>query len=220
MPREESSFIREYDLPDAALLNDSKAAAQMMAFIPERTFVVIGKGSDPELELHATEIRADNVPVLRRGTGGCAVVLTPEMLAVSFALRHSPQLKSSEYFQLFNAVIIRGLQKQGITGLEHAGISDIALNGKKIAGTAIYRNRDVVFYHAVVNINGGTELMERYLKHPPRTPTYRADRKHSDFVTSLKKSGYDLDIERLIADTRAEYLLTTKTRLHAFSNIV
>jgi lipoate---protein ligase len=145
------------------------------------------------------------VPVMRRATGGCAVVLTPAMAAISFALYTSTQKKSSDYFRAFNAVIIHALATLGVSGAEHKGISDIALGGRKIAGTALYRNREMIFYHAVLNLSGGTELMERYLQAPPRTPDYRAGRRHRDFVTSLAAEGLSVEINALKGRIETEF---------------
>ena len=197
--------IIPYDLPDAELMKLSAEAARCCVFVPARTMVVIGKGSDPALELRQENIAADGVPVLRRGTGGCAVVLTAQMLAVSFAVQRTPQLKSSEYFRLFNAVIIAALKKNGVPHLEHAGTSDIALNGRKLAGTAIYRNRELVFYHAIINLASDTELIVRYLKHPPRVPAYRAGRSHAEFVTSLAEAGFTVRLSRFEQDLEREF---------------
>lgn len=197
-----------YDLPDAPLLEPSAEAARCMVFVPPETMVVIGKGSDPDLELNKGAILADRVPVLRRGTGGCAVVLSPDMMAVSFSISSESQLKSSEYFQLFNQTVIRALEAQGIHGLHHAGTSDIALDNRKVAGTAIYRNRHLVFYHAIINVAGNTDLIERYLSIPPRTPAYREGRNHSDFVTSLQTAGYPLDVDAFRRDVQREFAET------------
>ena len=79
-----------------------------------------------------------------------------------------------------------------MTDLSHQGISDIALRSRKVAGTAIYRNRELVFYHAIINLSGTTEAMERYLKLPPRTPDYRRGRSHAEFVTSLAEEGHSI----------------------------
>ena len=205
--------IAPYDLPDAELTKPSSEAARSCVFVPARTMVVIGKGSDPALELCQENIIADGVPVLRRGSGGCAVVLTSDMLAVSFAIQHQPQRRSSEYFRLFNAVIIRALQRNGVRGLAHAGTSDIALNGRKLAGTAIYRNRDLVFYHAIIVLAGRAGLMERYLKHPPRVPAYRAGRSHEEFVTSLAEAGFAVPLPRFQQDIEQEFRSTVTSLL-------
>ncbi|RPH96430.1 hypothetical protein EHM69_01365 [candidate division KSB1 bacterium] len=199
-----------YDLPDAPLLEPSAEAARCMVFVPSGIMVVIGKGSDPALELNKDTILADGIPVLRRGTGGCAVVLTRDMMAVSFSISSDTQLKSSEYFRLFNETVIRALKAQGISGLHHAGTSDIALENRKIAGTAIYRNRNLIFYHAIINVAGNTDLIERYLSIPPRLPAYREGRRHSDFVTSLQAAGYQIRLAEFQKDVEREFAATLR----------
>jgi lipoate-protein ligase A len=185
--------ILPYDLPDAPLIVPDGSRGRCCVFVPERVMVVIGKGSDAGREVNGAAVLEDRVPVLRRGTGGCSVVLSPEMAAVSFALYGAEQKKSTDYFRDFNRVIMDALERLGVSGLEHRGISDITLGGRKIAGTAIYRNRELVFYHAIVNLRGDTGLMERYLTMPPREPEYRAGRSHRDFVTSLAAAGFPVD---------------------------
>jgi lipoate---protein ligase len=201
----DSLILLPYDLPDAGLLTAHSDGGHACVFIPEQVMVVIGKGSDPALELHAEAILDDRVPVLRRGTGGCAVVLSPNMLVVSFALYEAEQQKSSDYFRAFNGIIIRSFGTLGIADLSHAGISDIARHGRKIAGSALYRNRLMVFYHAVINLASGTNLMERYLKHPPRTPDYRENRPHEDFVTSLAAEGFVVEPESISEIIETEF---------------
>jgi lipoate---protein ligase len=207
----EGLAIQPYDLPDADLLSAGGTGERCLVYRPPRVLVVVGKGSDPRLELRTDAILADHVPVLRRATGGCAVVLSPEMLAVAIAVYSREQHKSSQYFRIFNRIIILALADLGVSGLEHAGISDIAIGGRKIAGTALYRNRDLIFYHAILNAASGTELMERYLLHPPRTPDYRAERSHRNFVTSLAEQGYVIEepaflsaVQRRFAEHAAE----------------
>jgi lipoate-protein ligase A len=167
---------------------------------------VIGKGSDPALEVSLENVLRDRIPVLRRATGGCAVVLSPDMLVGSFALRTEEQLPSRECFRLFLQIIMGALRIQGIRDLGHQGISDIAIGERKIAGTAIYRNRQLVFFHAILNVAGGTEAMEKYLLRPPRMPDYRRNRSHHDFVTSLTAQGYSLDSRRFANDVKMEFI--------------
>jgi lipoate-protein ligase A len=186
-----------YDLPDAALLTPSGESARHMVWVPEQLMVVIGKGSDPESELNVQAIRQDEVPVVRRGTGGCAVVLSPEMLVASFVLHTEEQVKSSNYFRHFNGIIIQALIGSGVGGLMHKGISDIALNDRKVGGTALYRNRTLVFYHAILNLSADTSLLEKYLAYPPRTPDYRNGRSHREFVTSFREHGYAVNVSAL-----------------------
>jgi len=200
--------ISPYSLADARFVESTAEQDECLIWQPPRTLVVIGKGSDLSLEVKIEHVLHDNIAVSRRATGGCAVVLSPRMTVASFVLRREDQLPSREYFRRFNQIIIHALERQGITGLSHRGISDIALGDRKLAGTAIYRNRHLVFFHAIINVASGTEEMERYLKHPPRTPDYRLNRSHREFVTSLAEQGYDLSVSQFSADIETEFSRT------------
>jgi lipoate-protein ligase A len=202
----ELNILENYNLPDAELLQSGNSSGGYMVWVPERLMVVIGKGSDAELELIPNALLEDNVPVMRRGTGGCAVVLSPDMVVVSFLLQNDKDRKQGEYFRLFDNIIIHAFRKLGVQNLEMAGSSDIALKGLKVGGSSIYRNKDVVFFHAIINLNGGVAAMERYLKIPPREPDYRRGRTHKDFVTSFKAQGYEIDPLKLDAALKAEWL--------------
>lgn len=182
-----------YDLPDSHLLKPNGRPRAMKFWIPAETLVVIGNGSKPENEIIEDMIRTDRVPVVRRSTGGCAVVLSREMAIVSFAIYTEDQKDSGEYFRILNSIIVDALSKMGVRDVSHKGRSDIAIGERKIAGTAIYRNKNSVFYHAVINVAGDAKQIDRYLKHPPREPEYRRNRKHSEFVTSLEAEGYHID---------------------------
>ena len=50
--------------------------------------------------------------------------------------------------------------------MKFRGISDIAIDDLKILGSALYQNKDVVFYHAVLNVGESTNLMESILNIP------------------------------------------------------
>jgi lipoate-protein ligase A len=202
----ELNILENYDLPDSELLRSGNSSGSYMVWVPERLMVVIGKGSNPELELITNLISEDDVPVIRRDTGGCAVVLSPEMVVVSFLMKNDKDRKQGEYFRLFDKMILSALRKLGVESLEMAGSSDITLNGLKVAGSSIYRNKDIVFFHAIINLNGGVGAMERYLKIPPREPDYRNGRSHKDFVTSFKAQGYVIDPQKLDAELKTEWL--------------
>jgi len=198
--------ILDYNLPDTELLTPDDSAGRFRLWVPQEPCVVIGNGSKSELELNAQEIDANNVPVYKRRTGGCAVVLSPEMWCLSCALYGRKQIQSKDYFVLFNKAVCDAFARAGVPGLAHRGISDIALGEKKIAGTALYRNRDMVFYHAVLNIAGDIDLISRYLLQPPREPDYRAGRSHREFVTSLAEAGFKPSREKFEGEFAVEFV--------------
>ena len=197
--------ILDYNLTDNYMLTPDDSAGRYLLWVPDSTSVVIGNGSKSELEVNDETVASDNVPVYKRRTGGCAVVLSPEMWCLSCALYGRKQIQSKDYFVLFNKAVTDAFARAGVPGLTHRGISDIALGQKKIAGTAIYRNRDLVFYHAVINISGDVEQISRYLKQPPREPDYRAGRSRKVFVTTLSDAGFSPSREKFESEFKKEF---------------
>ena len=189
--------VREYSLKDSVLIGDFGFDYNYLVWIPEETAVVIGRGNDPDKSLFIDNIIKDGLPVYKRPSGGEAVIISQNTLVISIADNKEPQLKSREYFLKYNSAIIKALESLRVKGLSRAGISDIALNGKKILGCSIYRNKRQVFYHAVLNVCEAPDVFMKYLRYPKKTPDYRSGRDHKDFVTSLNGEGYDLSMEEL-----------------------
>lgn len=187
--------VKSYDLPDFGIFNSEND--DFCVWNPERTIVVLGTSNTPGNSVISENILADCVEVYIRPSGGQAVVLTPSTLVVSVLLNY-PDLKSpKEIFSKMNNLIIHVLHQFGVRNLAAKGISDIAIGEKKILGSSIYRKKEKHFYHAVLNVAEKTSTFERYLKHPPKEPDYRNGRPHSDFVTSLKKEGYDFSNDKI-----------------------
>ncbi len=186
--------IHAYDLPDAELDVDRHTCWRFLVWQPAGTCVVLGHGNSPERALRLEHIRHDNIPVLRRPSGGQAVLLTPAMLVVALSGNGFHPLRPALYFETFNRSMQAALQGLGINGLAAQGTSDLTLNGQKIMGSAIYQNPSHIFLHAVLNVSQPPDLFERYLRHPEREPTYRQGRSHARFITSLQAAGYDLPL--------------------------
>lgn len=187
-----------YGLPDAEMLQAGRPYA-FLVWQPARTWIVIGRGNKAADSVHLELARSDGVPVAQRPSGGEAVILTPRTLVVSAVRNTAAQHPSRHYFHSYNQAVIGALAGLGVRDLALKGISDIALGDRKIAGSSIYRNRERIFYHAVLNVAEDTALMERYLRPPRRQPDYRLGRSHAEFVTSLTAAGYPLSMPVLQA---------------------
>jgi len=190
--------VIKYDLPDSYLFKNNVDTTSAKVWIPSETIVVLGRSNSPNDSLHIENIIRDYVPVYKRPSGGETVILTPNTIVISIAIKQTNFKGGKTYFEKINNKIIHGLIKLGVENLQYRGISDIAINNVKILGSALYQNKDVVFYHAVLNVGESTELMEKYLKHPNREPDYRKNRNHNEFVTSLKNENYNIDKSDLI----------------------
>ncbi len=165
---------------------------------PAGVAVVIGHGQTAAQEADLTACRRDGVVVIRRRGGGGAVVLMPGVFCLSCAFLSGKSDSPWFYFQQINLFIIDLLARRfGLEGLEPAGISDIALEGRKILGCSMFKSRHLYFYQGSMLVNPDLFRISTYLIHPSREPGYRRGRSHSDFVTSLWLSGYPLPINNL-----------------------
>lgn len=187
--------IKDYDLPDAELLTGNGNGSDPVVWVPKRFCIVLGQSNEPGESIHTAVVEEENIPVYKRPSGGETVILSPNTLVMSFVKRNEPLRSPKRYFALFNGKIIDALAGLGVKDLGQRGISDICIGEKKILGSSIYRNKDILLYHAVLNISEPVSNIEKYLKHPSREPGYRAGRSHSDFVTSLAAEGYALNAE-------------------------
>ena len=178
--------LKGYDL-DQELLNRVMAGAEPAFQIypyPGRA-VVAGRGSNPESEIFLERCRADEIPVLRRRGGGCAVFLDPGNLIVSAAL---PAPGIGDIHALFSRCtqwLLFALNQMGDCTLDWDGVSDIVLGDKKVGGSCFYRCKGAGYFSASLLWQPDISAMETYLKYPPRTPDYRRGRAHSQFVTPL-----------------------------------
>lgn len=156
---------------------------------PAKTRVIVGRGGRLEEEVRSENCLIDNVPVIRRRTGGGTVVLSPGMLVFSLACKVEKELEIREYARLINCRIIEFLENSLKADYRQNGISDLCIGDRKIMGSGMYRRRNIIFFQASILVDPDLTLMERYLKPPPKQPDYRNKRKHADFVTTLKNEG-------------------------------
>lgn len=193
--------VEPYYLPDFQIFNDENEDSYFV-WQPDKLIIVLGQSNKPEDSLNLEAVIKDRVMVTKRPSGGETVILSPKTIVVS-ALSISFDTKYPRYyFQLYNEKIIKTLSNLGIKNISHKGISDLAVNDKKILGSSIYRRKEKVFYHAVINYSETTDIIEKYLAHPKREPDYRKGRNHSDFVTSLVELGCEVDINTVIDEIK------------------
>lgn len=192
-----SVIIRPYDLDDAALF--SGTGNGMLVWQPAGTQIVLGQSNTPERSLIIENIEADNIPVTKRPTGGEAVVLTRQMAVITVAREFRETITSKDFFKVINGMMLDMLSDLGIKNYGMKGISDITIDNRKILGSSMHRREKRLVYHAVLNISEDSGIFERYLKHPGREPDYRLNRRHSEFVTSLKSEGYNIEFKDIAA---------------------
>jgi lipoate-protein ligase A len=172
---------------------------RLRLYEPAAAAAVLGAAGRPERDLKPASLLANGVPVLRRRGGGGAVILSPGQVVLALVTEVASAFESREYARAVNTWIVEALESLGVEGLEHQGISDLALGGRKVLGTSVYRSRRVFFYQASLLVSNDVSIFARYLEHPRAEPDYRQGRDHESFCTTLRAAGYDLDPRGVIA---------------------
>jgi lipoate-protein ligase A len=172
---------------------------RLRLYEPAETAAVLGASGKPERDLKLAALEADGVPVRRRRGGGGAVILTPGQVVLALVTEVASDFGNRDYARAINGWVVEALASLGVHGLEQRGITDLALHGRKVLGTSIYRSRRVLFYQASLLVSNDVSVFSRYLEHPHAEPDYRQGRDHDTFCITLRGEGYDLDPRRVIA---------------------
>lgn len=202
-----SSRKINYTLPDSSLLNNHDS--ELMIWQPQFPVIVIGQSNSPEKYVYIDKAFRDGLTVIKRPTGGETVVITPRMFIISLVLKRNKLPRSSDFFVKINELLIPVLVDSGLKEVRCRGLSDLAVNEKKIMGSSIYRKPGMLFYHAVLNYAESPEYIASFLKHPVREPDYRKGRSHSEFVATMIDSGTTISMENLMVklEKRLQQLL-------------
>lgn len=219
-------------IDDQVLKNHDKKIHSEI-FVPTGTVVVLGSGNDQALEVNVDACVASNVAILRRYGGGGTVVLYPGCVVVSAGCWVKEQFQNSFYFDLFNRAVIDSLAQKwkSLGDLSQAGISDIVMDGRKVAGTSMFRSRNYLLYQASILVDLDRNLVSGLLNHPTKEPDYRKGRSHKDFLTCLTEvtanissseevakvlsTGYDSAIKNLLGDHLIDSIDAQKNALTA-----
>ena len=182
---------------DEALLdaaeNDELSAGVLRLWESPSYGVVLGRSSDAAVEVDLAACRRDQVPVLRRSSGGGTIVAGPGclMYALVLSLQEYPQLHAIDATHRFVLERIVQMLSVHVEGLSAAGTSDLAFNliGTKLllkfSGNAMRRKRCHTLYHGTLLYDFDLDRVSRWLATPTRVPDYRRDRHHQDFVANL-----------------------------------
>jgi lipoate-protein ligase A len=154
-----------------------------------RPIVVVGRHSRISDDVIQEACLRDDVRVLRRFSGGGAVVLGRGCLnyAVALSLDSRPEL--SDVAVSFQFILGRIVAALGVSGLSIAGGSDLVLAGRKVSGNGQRRGRRALVHHGTLLYDFDPGLATRYLKEPVRQPAYRANRCHDEFIGNLPLSA-------------------------------
>lgn len=183
--------VRGHIAADFALLDQAELAVapRWRAWTATDTAVVLGVANDAASEANLDACRQRGVGVLRRASGGGAVVVGTGTLQAALALPHAfdaamatlDGAKRLACSLLRDALVAAGAPKD----LETHCSGDLLIGGRKVAGVALRRRRTATLLHATVLVDADIAAIANLLRHPSREPQYRRGRSHADFLANL-----------------------------------
>lgn len=180
-----------------------------------QNFCLINYGSPPAIVMgisgkldelvHSEQAQSLNIPIIKRFSGGGTVVVDENTLFVTFIFNQQdvdvpgfpePIYKFTEsiYQNVFNTLPFELKQ------------NDYVLSDRKIGGNAQYIKKDRWLHHTSFLWDFKPEYMA-LLKHPPKTPLYRQNRSHEEFIVTLKHylPSIDHPVESLLVDLHKRF---------------
>lgn len=151
-------------------------------------FAVLGYSCRVNIEVSVKECQKNNIPILRRPSGGGTVLQGPGCLnfCLIASFKHFPDLA---YINRTNDLVMNKNQRALASilgeGVEVQGISDLTYKERKFSGNAQRRKKDYIMFHGTFLYNFDLQKISALLPIPPKVPDYREDRPHSDFLTNI-----------------------------------
>ncbi|PWU16437.1 MAG: lipoate--protein ligase family protein [Chlamydiae bacterium] len=187
----EESLLRDHT-EDFCLINQGSSAA-----------IVLGISGVKEELVHIEKAASYHIPLIKRFSGGGTVVVDHNTLFVTFIFS-----KNSHPFPAYPEPIMRWSEEFYRPIFDSADFclkeNDYVLADKKFGGNAQYIKKDRWLHHTSFLWDYNPNYMDCLL-HPKKTPSYRANRVHREFICKL--SDYYPNVQTVITAIK-EHLQT------------
>lgn len=225
---------------EARLSADFSAVPEIYFWQSAFPAVVVGLLQNAFDETFPDNLGHDHVALLRRASGGGAVLLGAGILcfaafapleANSAGREGTPTAYSHLSLRESFVVLTEPVRAaaRALTGrrAEISGISDLTVppggmdnpaenaetRRRKFSGTAQLRKRQALLVHGAVLVDCDLTLLNRYLAFPSESPEYRSGRRHTDFcITLARAAGRELTVTE-VANAIAERARTAGWRV-------
>lgn len=155
--------------------------------------VIIGRHQNPFSEVNIRQVIDEQIPVLRRISGGGTVYHDRGNLNFSFITSYSPHKLHN--FKYFNTPLVEALNKIGIDA-ELNNNNDITIDGKKFSGNAQHSTRGRMVSHGTLLFNSDLVRLTNILQDRSASLDTKATPSRRSSVTNISPflaPGFSLD---------------------------
>jgi lipoate-protein ligase A len=156
---------------------------------PAGYFVVVGYSNRVMAEVNIAACEQRGIPILRRFSGGGAVLQGPGSLNYTLVLRNDRAGSFGDIGHSYHRVLDghrEPFAKLTSARVEIQGTSDLAIAGRKFSGNSQHRKQRTTVFHGTFLLNFDLSLIEACLPMPSRRPAYRQNRSHESFLRNLR----------------------------------
>jgi len=156
---------------------------------PAGYFVVVGYSNRVTAEVNVAACEQRGIQILRRFSGGGAVLQGPGCLNYTLVLSNERPGSFGDIGHSYHRVLDRHrdlFAKLTSERVEIQGTSDLAIAGRKFSGNSQHRKQRTTVFHGTFLLNFDLSLIEACLRMPSRRPAYRQGRAHESFLRNLR----------------------------------
>jgi lipoate-protein ligase A len=183
------SIFEQLKLEEALLRTDNRNWCLINQGSPRA--IVMGISGKPEELLHVERVAQDQIPVIKRFSGGGTVIVDSNTLFVTFICE-----KKIHSFPAYPEAIMKWSEEIYKDVFVHDEFAlrenDFVIGEKKMGGNAQYIRKERWLHHTSFLWDYTPENME-YLLHPKKTPSYRKERQHTEFLCALNTHFSDMN---------------------------
>jgi lipoate-protein ligase A len=152
--------------------------------------VIVGKHQVVHREVNTKFIFENNIPVVRRLSGGGTVFHDHGNLNFTFILQ-SEQGRQID-FRKYTLPVIDFLSTLGINA-KFEGKNDLKVDGFKISGNAEHVNRERILHHGTLLFDSSLDVLRNSLRNEPENYITRAVKSNPSPVINLKSLAEGID---------------------------
>lgn len=194
LPDFQANLALDEALLDVADSDTSCATDVLRLWEFDRPVVVVGRASKIAEEVDQAFCEQNEIPILRRCSGGTAVTVGPGCLLFSLIMstEQSSEMRDIDHVHQLVMGKVGGAIGALLGDVMFQGTCDLTWRNRKFSGNSLRIARRHVLYHGTLLYSFPLDFLHNTLRVPPRQPQYRDGRTHKNFVTNLPLDAHQL----------------------------